>query len=184
VDEIPDDELISLYRNGDAEAFDVLFGRYYRSVYNFALYMLSNSGRAEDVLQESFLAVARAAKRYEPRGQFRTWLMRIVRNRCLNEIESERVRRIVSTESGSVTLDGPSREPTPLQRLEMAELTAAVTREIGRLPQRQREALVLYAFEEMTYREIAEVLDLPINSVKTLIHRARAALAETLAKEV
>ena len=82
-----------------------------------------------------------------------------------------RARRALSRE-----LRG-AREPSPPERLERDERMDRVRRLIGELPERQREALVLYAFERMSYREIGEALDVPINTVKTLIHRARAALA-------
>ena len=175
--ELADDELIAMYRNGDAEAFDVLFDRHYRPVFNFAACMVGNHGDAEDVLQETFLSVARSAGNYEPRGQFRAWLMRIARNRCLNCIEMRRRR------GGSPTvaaIDPPSAGPSPAEMSEAGEWTAVVRREMLALPERQREALVLYAFEEMPYREIAHVLDLPVNTVKTLIYRARAALARAM----
>ena len=87
---LTDDDLFLMFREGQAEAFDALFDRHYLSVYNFARTMLREAGAAEEILQETFLAVARAAKTYEPRGTFRTWLLRIVRNRCLNRLEAER----------------------------------------------------------------------------------------------
>jgi RNA polymerase sigma-70 factor (family 1) len=182
VDAISDDDLISMYRNGDAEAFEVLFDRYYRSVFNFALYMVHDSGRAEDILQETFLAVARTAKRYEPKGHFRTWLMRIVRNRCLNCLEAERVRREVLKEAA---VDAPDacNDPTPEQCVQADELSGQLRRLVMDLPERQREAIVLFAFEKMSYQEIAESLDLPLNTVKTLIYRARAELARSLETE-
>ena len=167
VDAVSDDDLISMYRNGDAEAFDVLFDRYYRSVFNFALYMVHDSGRAEDILQETFLAIARTAKRYEPRGHFRTWLMRIVRNRCLNCLEAERIRREALKEAADRP-DVSSREPGPEQCAQADELTGQLRRLVMNLPERQREAIVLFAFEKMSYQDIAESLDLPLNTVKTL----------------
>ena len=178
--EISDDELVSLFRDGDAEAFDMLFDRHRVSVYHFARTMLGDPASADDVLQETFLAVARAASRYVPRGRFRVWLMRIVRNRCLNRIESDRARRSALAEVDIGIVEPPSRDPTPPERVEMDEEMRLLQAAIGRLPDRQREALVLYAFERLAYREIAVVLDMPINTVKTLIHRARAALAQAL----
>jgi len=147
VDTISDDELIAMYRTGDADAFDVLFDRHYRSVYNFALYMLSDRGRAEDILQETFLAVARTAKRYEPKGCFRTWLMRIVRNRCLNSLEAERVRRDALAGAAAGAVDHADADPTPEQCVQARELSDQLTRCIAELPDRQREAIVLFAFE-------------------------------------
>ena len=81
------------------------------------------------------------------------------------------------------TLDPPALQETPLERLQSAETMQMVRRQISVLPERQREALVLYAFDQMSYREIAQVLDLPANSVKTLIHRARAALAAAIERQ-
>ena len=178
--DISDDELIAMYRDGDAEAFDALFDRYRAPVHNFARSMLRTPAAAEDVLQETFLAVARATTRYEPRGRFRIWLMRIVRNRCLNWLASERVRQAVIAETDLEIVAPESNDPPPARRLEAHEDLRLVREAIWRLPERQREAIVLYAFEQLTYKEIAEVLGVPINTVKTLIHRARAELARAL----
>jgi len=87
--ELTDDDLVRMYREGDADAFDALFGRHHRSAYAFARAMLADTQAAEDVMQEAFLAVARTAREYEPRGRFRAWLMRIVRNMCLNRLAME-----------------------------------------------------------------------------------------------
>ena len=178
--DVDDDDLLRMYRDGDADAFDTLFDRYRAPVYNFARVMLGEADGAEDMLQEAFLTVARTARTYEPRGRFRAWLMRIVRNLCLNRIQAERVRRRVVAQSGLDIVQPASREPSPPERLERDERMDRVRRLIGELPERQREALVLYAFERMSYREIAEALDAPMGTVKTLIHRARAALARAL----
>jgi len=180
--DLSDDELVLLYRDGDAEAFEVLFDRYRAPIYNFACTMLNNAAKAEDILQETFLGVARAAKSYEPRGRFRTWLFRIARNMCLNAVESERLRRAAASESRLILLDPPSDEPSPLDQSGSNEFLRNLRREISGLPDRQREAISLYAFEQMPYREIADVLDVPLNTVKSLIHRARVSLAAALEK--
>lgn len=177
VPDVSDDELLLMYREGDADAFDTLFDRHHTSVYNFARAMLDGSDSAEEVVQETFMAVARTAKSYKPRGLFRPWLMRITRNLCLNRIQAQRARRRLITESGLDVVEPASGEPTASERLEADEQMANLRRHIAQLPERQREALVLYAFEQMRYREISEVLEVPINTVKTLIHRARASLA-------
>ncbi len=175
MNDLSDDELMALYCDGAPEAFDLLFERHRSSVYNFAVTMLRDSAGAEDVLQEAFLSVARAAGDYEPRGRFRAWLMRIVRNGCLNRLASASSERSLSDEALHVT---SSNSPNPTARAEKEEWMRALRNEIGLLPERQREAIILYAFEEMPYREIAEVMEMPINTVKTLIHRARATLAQ------
>jgi len=175
---LADDDLVLMFREGDVDAFDALFDRYHVPVYNFARAMLGHRDGAEDVLQEVFLAVARAAKAYDPRGRFRSWLFRLARNHCLNRIQSERLRRRVIAESGLDLADTPSGEPSPGEQADRDERLARLRRLIGELPERQREAIALYAFEEMSYQEIADVLGIPLNTVRTLIHRARAALAQ------
>jgi RNA polymerase sigma-70 factor (ECF subfamily) len=180
MEEITDDELIRMYRGGDVEAFDTLFDRYHASVYAFARTMLAGAEGADEVLQETFLAVARTARTYRPRGRFRSWLMRIVRNRCLNRIEAARVRRAALAESGLGVVEVASGEASPPQRAAAGEQRRIVEAAIEALPDRQREAIALRAFEQMAYREIAEVLEMPIGTVKTLIHRARANLARAL----
>ena len=177
---VTDDDLFLMFREGQAEAFDVLFDRHYVSVHNFARVMLREPGAAEEVLQETFLAVARATGKYEPRGQFRSWLLRITRNRCLNRLEAQRTRQVVLAQVPSGLLQHPSPEPEPMQKAMAVEQMELVRKAMLALPDRQREAIALYACEQMTYQQIADVLEMPINTVKTLIHRARARLAETL----
>ena len=177
--ELADDDLVRMYRDGDADAFDALFDRYHAPVFNFARMMLGGADGAEVVLQESFLAVARSAGSYRGEGRFRPWVMRITRNLCLNRLRAERTRRRILAEDGTV-LDPPSKAPGPPEQAESGEQVSEVRRHIADLPDRQREAIVLYAFEQMPDREIAAPLEVPLGTVKTLIHRARAALARAL----
>ena len=184
MEDITDDDLMLMCRNGDANAFDVLFDRHYVGVFIFARIMLGSTHQADEILQETFLAVARATGRYAARGRFRSWLMRIVRNRCLNRIESERARReaLGKRHGGSLdVVEAVCDQPGPAQIVQSDEQRAVIVAAVAELPDRQREAIALYAFEQMRYRQIAEVLDMPINTVKTLIHRARANLARALA---
>ena len=106
--------------------------------------------------------------------------MRIVRNRCLNRIESDRIRRALLDQSKLDPDETVSTQPPPSDRIEADEQDTIVRLAMVDLPDRQREALALYAFQQMSYREIADVLEIPINTVKTLIHRARASLAQAL----
>jgi RNA polymerase sigma-70 factor (ECF subfamily) len=173
-----DDELMARYAAGGADAFEVIFARYRASVYNFARYMLNGTEGAEDVMQDVFLAVARNATRYAPSGRFRPWLMRITRNLCLNRLREARDGLAIG--GGPVAREPASSVPSGPEALGSREGEQSLRRAIADLPERQREALLLRAFEEMSYREIADALQTPINTVKTLIHRARASLARTL----
>lgn len=174
-----DDELMALHVGGDTQAFERLFERHHASVYHFAATMLADASAAEEVLQESFLAAARASGQYRGEGRFRAWLMRIVRNRCLNLIDARRRHRAV----GELP-ELPAAGSGPAGRAEADEGVAILRAAVAALPERQREALTLRAFEQMSYREIASVMDMPIGTIKTLIHRARAALAQSPAAAV
>ena len=180
MEHVSDDDLIRLYRDGDAEAFDTLFDRHHASVYNFARTMLGDSGGPDEVLQETFLAVAQNAGRYAARGRFRPWLMRIARNLCLNRIRSDRLRRAAMAGGEIELVDPACHAAGPAEIVDADEQTAIIRDAIAQLPDNQREAIALYAFEQMSYRRIAEIMDTPINTVKTLIRRGRARLAQKL----
>jgi RNA polymerase sigma-70 factor (ECF subfamily) len=176
-----DDILIQRFGAGDTQAFAVLFTRYHRQVYNYARMVLHDPAAAEDMLQDTFVAATDAASRYEPRGHFRAWLLGICRHRCLDWLERRQRRERFATENGyllldSATADSPSQA---VQRQEQLELTLAG---LARLPVPQREAVTLHALRDLSYAEIAEVMDCPINTVKTLIRRGRLHLARLLAE--
>ncbi len=180
MNDITDDDLIRMYRDGDADAFDVLFQRYHTSVYNFARSILGDFGGAEEIMQDTFMAIAKTARNYQPQGRFKSWLMRIVRNRSLNRLESERRRRTAFVQSGLEFVDPVDDDPTPADNAAHHDQTALLRRLMKKLPDRQREALSLHAFEQMGYRDIAEILEVPLNTVKTLIYQARGRLANEL----
>ena len=169
-----DDDLLRRYAGGDTAAFEQLFDRHAASVYNFARYLLGSASLAEDALQETFLAVARSADRSEPRGLFRPWLLRIARNCCRTLIS----RQPPVAPPPARQID--PRQPSALRLCEQMDELEAVRRGLDALPPAQREAIVLYAFEELTYPQIAQVMAIPEGSVKTLIHRGRATLQRRL----
>lgn len=140
--DLSDDDLMALYRDGTPEAFGLLFARWSTPVYNFARMIIGNAALAEDIMQETFLAVARAAHDYEQRGRFRSWLMRITRNKCLNRAESERVRKETMAAWSSHSAALTTSEPGPVERMELDEGMASVQGAISRLPVRQREAII------------------------------------------
>jgi RNA polymerase sigma-70 factor (ECF subfamily) len=177
MDDRADDDLMARVADGDPGAFGALFDRHYGRVYHFAATMLGDGPGAEEVLQEAFLAAARSAGSYRPAGRFAAWLMGIVRNRCLNRIDADARRR----ETPSADLTGaPAADRSPGDLASADETIEIVRAALAALPERQREAMTLYAFDQLTYREVATVLEMPVGTVKTLIHRARAALAVSL----
>jgi len=178
---VTDDDLMTRYQEGDAAAFEMLFARHHQAVFNQARWLLGQTEEAEDAMQEAFLRLARAADRYEGRGLLRAYLLRITRNLCLNRRNHLELRPFASSGSTEVTpseVMGP--EPEPHERLEHRDRLRQLEGHLRELPLRQQEALLLRVQEQLSYREIALVLEVPLGTVKTLIHRARGALARAL----
>jgi len=173
---------MAMVREGDHAGFDVLFDRYHGIVYRVAHALLGDSHRAKDVLQDCFLTVLRSVHTYQPRGTFQAWLLRVCRNRCLTMLDTERERNRILRESHFELL-GPKSTPVPSETVRLTEDVSAAQQAIADLPPRQREALVLYAFEHLRYREIAAILGMPVNTIKTLIRRGRLAVAEAIRRE-
>ena len=182
MDELSDEQLMVMFREGAVEGFDLLFAKYHGPVYRFIRHVVQDPAQADDLLQDVFLRVARAAPTYRATAAFRAWLFRIARNRCFSALESARVRRVVQRDIDSALAVHPqARESSPPQCAEASETMQRLQAGIAALAERQREAIVLYAMEGMSYKDVAHVMDIPVNTVKTLIHRARASLAKHLA---
>jgi RNA polymerase sigma-70 factor (ECF subfamily) len=168
------------FRNGDVAAFDTLFHRWAAKLLRYLERMLRDSAAAEELVQEAFLRVHRARDRYEPQARFSTWLYRIATNLALNELRRPHRRdphASVDAEGGPELVSGgpPVDEEVHVQRM-----SDAVDRELETLPERQRAALWLSAVEGLPYAEVARALDVTPQAVKSLVHRARTALAGKL----
>jgi RNA polymerase sigma-70 factor, ECF subfamily len=175
---IDDDELMLRFAAGDGQAFEVLFARYHGAVYGYAASLLHDAARAEDVLQEVFLIVIREVNRYRPGGTFRAWLLRLCRNQCLNLLAARQRHALVLADPTSAPDACPAESPVAEHHLLVSDDLTWLLARLERLPAAQREALLLVAREGLGYAEAATVMDLPLNSVKTLIHRARGQLAQ------
>ena len=164
-------ELATAFRDGDDRACALLFERYRRPVYLFGLKMLGDADGARDMVQDVFLRIwERRGQLHEP-GSFRSWLFAVARNRCLS-----RLRR----ECGQVELDeAPAAAlavaPAPDAREREQEL-AHLQRALAALSVDHREVLVLREYQELSYREIAEVLGVNESTVKSRLFKARLAL--------
>ena len=179
-------------RDGDMEAFQVLFNKYSGAIGNFAYRFLGSRDRAEEVAQTVFLRLFQARKRYQPKARFATFLYRITINLCLNELR--RVDYSGKIESLDVADDSNGNgssladrlididSPGPAQRLAFREAVTQVTEVLKRLPSNQRMALLLSRIDGLSYQEIADSLDTSIGAVKSLIYRATAALRRDLAE--
>ena len=162
---ISDEALMLEFQGGSREAFEELFARYREPLYGFFRRRLESKERADDLTQETFLAVIRATTRYEPRALFRTYLYGIALKLLAAERRSDK-RKPPEAQPEAVegTLDNSLWVRRALEQLEVSE----------------REILMLREYEQLSYSEIAELLRLPLNTVRSRLFRARAALKDYL----
>jgi RNA polymerase sigma-70 factor, ECF subfamily len=169
-----DEELMSDVAEGDLTAFEQLVRRHQDSAWNAAFRLVGDLHAAEDISQEAFLRVLRAAHRYQPTAAFRTYLYRIVTNLC-------RDYRRKATPSLCQNPDAQADQaPSPEACVVAREEHRAVQEAIASLPDRQREAIVLRYYERLSYEEIAGVTGGSRKAVERLLARGRAALTEIL----
>ena len=171
---LTDDQLVERIRRGDPAAFDALHARYHRVLARYAARLLRNAHDAEDAVLDAFIRALRHVRDEEREIELRPWLFTVVRNCCLDMLRARR--------DGPVSLDGlaaaePSGGLDPHGTAVQRDGVRAVVADIGRLPDRQRRALVLSALEGRTHREIAERLGTSPEGSKSLVLRARARLA-------
>jgi RNA polymerase sigma-70 factor (ECF subfamily) len=142
--------------------------------------MLGSREEAEDLGQETFLRVCRQAPRYRPTGQFRSWLFRIAGNLARSRLRRRRILDWVRFEPGRHDV-AAAEEPAD-RRLEREEQRRAVRAALARLPDRQRQAILLRRYEGLSHREIASALNTTVPAVESLLHRALVALKKDLAR--
>jgi RNA polymerase sigma-70 factor (ECF subfamily) len=171
-------EFVSRLKAGDIRAFEELVRTQQHRVYGLALRMLGSPAEAQDVAQEAFLRAHRGLAEFRGDARLSTWLYAIVSRLCLNRLAgSERRLARHGEEALSRLVDA---RPGPDQALERGELEEALHRAIGELPEERRIVVVLRDVEGLAYEEIAEVLDLPVGTVRSRLHRARLDLKEKL----
>jgi RNA polymerase sigma-70 factor, ECF subfamily len=163
-----DEELMLEFQKGSTEAFTELFQRYAQRLYGFFRRRLAHPPRAEELTQDVFVAVLKGASRYEPRALFRTYLYSIAVRMLMAE------RRKAGRESANA-----AQAAEPAQAAQ-SETTAWVRDAVERLETTEREILLLREYEELSYEEIAQVLAIPVNTVRSRLFRARMALRELL----
>ena len=182
-DDAEDVRLMQLVAGGDTTAFEQLIERHQSLVAGTVARMLGSNSDVEDIAQQVFIRVWKSAGRYVARAKFTTWLLKITRNLVFNEM-----RRAKRHPHLPVQIE-PNAEEMPLKdeataspdaTLLQTELQQAIENAITLLPETQRMALVLRRYDELSYEEIADVLDLSVPAVKSLLFRARTELREHL----
>jgi RNA polymerase sigma-70 factor (ECF subfamily) len=180
-----DVRLMELVGHGDTLAFEKLIERHQALVAGTVARMLGSNSEVEDIAQQVFIRVWKSASRYTPRAKFTTWLLKITRNLVFNELRRSKRRAQVPMQSDAEAEEIPLKDetsPAPDASLLEHELQEAIEDAITQLPDTQRMALVLRRYEQLSYEQIAEILDLSVPAVKSLLFRARSELRERLSK--
>ncbi len=181
-----DEALMLAHGEGDEVAYAQLVQRHQRGVLNFIYRMVQNRQIAEELSQEVFLALVRNAGRYQPTAKFTTYLYTIASNIVSKEWARQKRRPRLFSISSWWGRDGEN-EFNPMEHVgdekasvmrafEQGEVSEAVNAALRNLPEHQREAFVLRRFQDMTYDEIAQVLEVPVGTVKSRVVRAERAL--------
>jgi RNA polymerase sigma-70 factor, ECF subfamily len=166
-----DEHLMLAFSKGSADSFNELFLRYKQSIYGFFRRRTADPSHAEELTQEAFLVLLRAASRYQPRALFRTYLYAI----AFKILRAHRQKAAFR----AAFFGQPKSLPDPAKQ-DATESGLWVRRAVAKLDSLDREVLLLREFEQLSYAEIADLLDLPINTVRSRLFRARAALRNLL----
>jgi RNA polymerase sigma-70 factor, ECF subfamily len=166
-------------QKGDAEAFAQLVEAYQRPVFNLCYRMLGDAYEAEDAAQEAFLRAYNNMKRYDPQRPFSTWLLSIAAHHCIDQIRKRRFPSFSLDDDEAPYLEPPDSSPGPEALLGLREDQVRVKQLLASLNPHDRAAVVMFYWYELSYEEIAAALNLTVSAVKSRLHRARLALANT-----
>lgn len=182
-----DEQLIEQYRHGRESAFEELIERYRQELFNFLARFLGDRSAAEDVFQESFLQVHMSAGSFDPERRFKPWLFTIAANKGRDHMR-RRARRPAAEIDAPLSSPGEQGRtfidlmeaglPGPGEQLDRSELRERVQRTVRQMPEHLREILLLAYFQQFSYNEIAEVLQIPLGTVKSRLHTAVGAFAK------
>ena len=184
-DDADDLRLMQLVGRGDTDAFEALVEKHQALVAGTVARMLGSNSDVEDIAQQVFIRVWKSARRYVPRAKFTTWLLKITRNLVFNELRRTKRRAQVPLQPETGVEDPPLKDDmnlAPDASLLETELQRTIEEAILQLPDAQRLALVLRRYEQLSYEQIAEVLDLSVPAVKSVLFRARSELRSRLSK--
>ncbi len=167
-----DEELMLAFKNGDGRAFRTLFDRYKNPVYGYVRRRVNDPGRAEEITQDVFMALVQHRNGYEVTASFRTYLYRIALNRIASEHRKKKEEAWPETPEGEpVSVPAAGGDPAVVQQVREA---------LARLEPQQREIVMLREYEGLSYDEIAQVLKVPVGTVRSRLFRAKMALRELL----
>ena len=186
---VSDHELVTRAQLGSETAYRELLDRYQRPVFSIIFRMIRDREQAEDLAQETFVRVFNHIGRYDPRYKFSSWIFKIATNLTIDWIRRKELKTVsIDGSRNAVTSDEMeasaitivSEDENPEELLEAKELGEEIEQAIGKLRPEYRAAILLCHVEGREYQEIAEIMALPLGTVKTYIHRGRNELRDTL----
>lgn len=188
-----DEELVRRFGSGDRSAFSELVRRYQSRVYSLCFRWLRDPAKAEEVAQDVFIALYKSLADFRGESKLSTWIFRVATNHCKNRLVYGNRRREDRHESIDAPVggddDGPVKQyaidaPGPDASINRAEASRLLQAALDALDEDQREIVLLRDVDDLSYEEIAELLQLPKGTVKSRLHRARAELARRLSRKV
>lgn len=191
--QLTDEELMLRYKDGDKNAFEMLFRRYERPVLDFIYRMVIDSTVAESLCQEAFYRVVKSKKQYMATAQFKTWLFQIAHNLCRDRLRRMKHRSHLSLNSpvkaqnnDDIELQDLISDPSPgiVENVETGEMETLIKAAIASLPEEEHLVVVLKEYQGMQYSEISEVLNCPIGTLKSHNYRAHKKLEKILSKYI
>ena len=180
-----DEQIVERALTGDAEAFGEIVSRWERRIFALAYGMLGREEDARDATQETFLAAFRNLRGFRGEAKVSSWLHRIAVNQCITRQRRAKVRNeaaLEDEEQKDASSFAAPLEISPARVTEGREKTTAVRRAVNSLPMELRQVIVMKEFEELTFREIADALDLPLSTVKSRLYTALRQLQMRLEK--
>lgn len=182
-----DEQLVVAYREGGVQALSELIARYEKELFHFLIRFAGNRAFAEDLFQETFLQVHQSAKGFDASKRFKPWLFTIAANKARDHLRREKRRRAAplsavidsSQDSGTSFIDLMEADiPLPTQAASDQELAQRVRDLADQLPDHLREVLVMAYFHQFAYKDIAEMLSIPLGTVKSRLHAAVGTFAQ------
>ncbi|MEX2213406.1 MAG: sigma-70 family RNA polymerase sigma factor [Phycisphaeraceae bacterium] len=193
---LTEDQLVAKARKGDRQAMGELLSNYHNRLFNVALRMVSDREDAAELTQDAMLKIVQHLDGYDGRSQLSTWMIRITMNLSISHLRKRRLRKTASLDAQTGGDDGTDagssprlggrlteeREPNPDACVEKSEMIAELHLAMDRLDEEFRAVLVLRDINDMDYKEIADVLEVPVGTVKSRLFRARVALRQEMSK--
>jgi RNA polymerase sigma-70 factor (ECF subfamily) len=180
-----DEDLVAAFQQGDEAAFEELVGRWDRKIHGAIYRIVGPDGDPRDLCQEAFLKAYRGLGTFKKEARFSSWLYQIALNVCRDRLRRRRGRVAVSLEEVDERRDGGLRAaaPSPLELVEARDLRHLVEDAMATLSAEEREVVILKEYQDLTFPEIAEALEVPLSTVKTRLYRGLAQLRHRLERQ-